>query len=201
MTAKLVKRGARWCNADERKLPDGTAITDCEPPPSDKPSERHGRSFIAIAPNGDIIAILGLEKTGDDFKVGLATVRHATARRQKLGTRLYEEALKYACARGARVFSDVERSHFAEAFWQKQRIKGRASCERGAGKVFHTPLQTLWQDFDRGKITREQYQAAIEKLPKTPPNDAWPCRRYLVTEPCKVPSLDGLRRRGKKRRR
>lgn len=49
-------------------------------------------------------------------------------RRRGLMTRMYEVAAQDACDSGAVLVSDTERSAFAEAFWRKQKRKGRARC-------------------------------------------------------------------------
>lgn len=111
------------------------------------------------------------------------------ARRSRVGTTLYEAAVKVACRAGLAVSSDSFRSRFAEAFWRKQEAKGRAVCEPGRGSVYDAPT--------KGRST--------EGLP-VPGEDnygdpAWPCERYVVRAPCAVESLSGMRARARKRRR
>lgn len=51
------------------------------------------------------------------------------ARRCGVGTRLYEVAARHACQLyRSPLTSDIERSAAAQAFWDKQLRKGRASC-------------------------------------------------------------------------
>lgn len=63
------------------------------------------------------------------------------ARGKRLGTKLYEVAANAACDLGLPLVSDQVRSHFAEAFWRKQRAKGRVYVVEGGrgGAVFSGP--------------------------------------------------------------
>lgn len=64
-----------------------------------------------------------------------------------IGTRLYEAAAQAACrAYGSPLESDTMRSGYAQAFWQKQVERGRASCvakapEPPAGTPFDEPIE------------------------------------------------------------
>lgn len=75
----------------------------------------------------------GLEVSGIDLE--------PQARRKGLGTKLYEVAASAACDLGLPLVSDQVRSHFAEAFWRKQRAKGRVYTVEGGhgGAVFAGP--------------------------------------------------------------
>lgn len=118
------------------------------------------------------------------LKVGEINV---VKKRGGVGTRLYEAAVRIGCKAGLAVASDSMRSPFAEAFWRKQVSKGRATCERGPSRVHRVP-----GDDALG-------------LPRPGENDAgdpaWDCGRYVVRAPCDVPTLQGLRGSGRKRKR
>lgn len=82
---------------------------------------------LGYVPDG-VCAQFGLRDRGGYVRIGSARVA-GNARRQKLGTAVYEYAARYACASfGKPLASDYRhsRSPSAEAFWQKQLIKGRA---------------------------------------------------------------------------
>lgn len=105
--------------------------------------------------------------------------------RRRFGTRLYEYANELACKRGLVLASDAERSQYAESFWRKQKAKGRAECIAKGRAVFYA------------EPTRLLSAEARAKLPQ-PEGDSWPCKRYGVTKPCAVTSLEGVRRRRKR---
>ena len=83
--------------------------------------------------------------------------------RRKVGTRLYEEALKEACSQGRDLQSDMVRSQLAEAFWRKQHRKGRAKCLPGRG----VPVESLRAS------SVPQWQVDGE-------GPYWPCRRWSI---------------------
>lgn len=117
-------------------------------------------------------------------------------RKHRLGTKLYEMALKEACKLRYEIESDSSRSAFAEAFWRKQVSKGRAECvmsddPRTAGATVYTdPLDELEMD------DPNEYERVVDMLPK-PQRDAdgeyWPCLFYSTTNACKTASLEGLK--------
>jgi GNAT superfamily N-acetyltransferase len=75
----------------------------------------------------------GLEVSSIELEPGI--------RGKRLGTKLYEVAASAACDLNLPLVSDQVRSHFAEAFWRKQRSKGRAYTVEGGrgGGVFSGP--------------------------------------------------------------
>lgn len=104
--------------------------------------EKQGyRFFTTETPGGSIL--LEAKEPSKNVTVGTITLRKDGTKRyeisdiraaksiahKKLGTALYEKASSFACAKNATLVSDMMRSHYAEAFWQKQERKGRASCE------------------------------------------------------------------------
>lgn len=112
----------------------------------------------------------------DAWKISWISVE-PEARRCRLGTRLYEQALEYACARGGRLVSDTVRSQNAQRFWEKQVSKGRASCI----------------DARPGTVLPSDRKGAPKK---------WPCRVYAITTcPQGGADLSGLRRRRRKKTR
>lgn len=52
-----------------------------------------------------------------------------------IGTKLYEKAAAFACARKRPLASDDARTSAAQGFWLKQARKGRATCLRGSGRA------------------------------------------------------------------
>lgn len=52
-----------------------------------------------------------------------------------IGTKLYEKAAAFACARRRSLASDDARTSAAQGFWLKQARKGRATCLRGSGRA------------------------------------------------------------------
>jgi hypothetical protein len=133
-------------------------------------------------------------------------------RRSGRMTRLYEIAAEDACRDGRRLVSDIIRSPFAEAFWRKQRRKGRASClRRNSDGLYNNYLNNPFHDLEE-HIAQEHHNAygepdytyaaaAIEaikhKLPKPRKGRYWSCQRWgLKQRLCKhLPiSLEGLSR-------
>ena len=115
-------------------------------------------------------------------------------RRSGLGTRLYEQALKDSCRRGAPLESDSTRSPFAEAFWLKQQKKGRAVCIAPTAMVrssVFTPAE---------EVISEQVAATLPKPIEGRRGLEWPCLYFQVTEPCKTKSLAGIYPERKKQR-
>ncbi len=103
------------------------------------------------------------------LKSGLVEV-DPSARRCKLGTKLYMAAADYACREGLEMVSDVYRTEFSEGFWDKQRKRGRAACVTGAGGFRLDPAGDL------DKVI-----------------GSWPCERYKLKK-CQV-DLSGHRRK------
>lgn len=144
---------------------------------------------------GEMTATQSTPLPGSDaprFRVGQVEV-DPDYRSLKIGTRLYEHMLQYACRKGGILASDTLRSPFAEAFWRKQAAKGRAVCGRPdhfQGDVYMTPLFEL-----REKLPPDEFMSIIERLP-APLHEGtrnyWPCQEYHVS--CSTTSLDGLRR-------
>lgn len=146
------------------------------------------RAVVAVK-NGTEVGRIEAHSRGKAWTVGLVQVSR-DVRRQGVGTVLYEKLLRSACADGRPVRSDDLRSHFAEAFWQKQFQKGRAACVAGdGGMVYPGPLASLRR--------REPALAAeIEKtLPQPTASGEWPCKRYTIKNSCAVESLKGAKRR------
>lgn len=139
------------------------------------------------------------------------------ARKARIGTLLYDAMLGEACDRGLPLTSDTFRSHFAEAFWQKQVAKGRAKCvkkKNAYGDVYTKPLRELNDAVARGAMTRAAYEKTVANLPKpelkpghrdwAPPDmsrDAvWSCNRYDIDNACDIATLAGVKKRRKTHR-
>ena len=139
----------------------------------------------------EVVATMQLGVRNDGLVVSNVDVQPGS-RREKLGTTLYETAAAIACAEGQPLVSDEHRSHFAEAFWLKQKSKSRATCVRGRGQVFNSPLIAAT------RILRTADKNALEdSLPQPRTSTAtgaeyWPCRRYEVTAPCMNTDFKGL---------
>lgn len=171
----------RRCVA-KKQIP-GHVIAHCTP--SDEPGVD---LYFALDEKNQPKAVLALRSRGKDLVVDAISVKDSKNMRQRLGTRLYEFATELACKDGKRLVSDVERSQYAEAFWRKQTGKGRSMCvEKGRGKFFGNPTSQL-------------SPAEMRKLPMPggPTGEEWPCKRYGVTRPCEVTSLEGIKRRRKR---
>jgi len=172
--------------------------------------EGEGRIEYEVLRNNAEVAYLQLRR--NEFKealeVGSIEVDPAY-RERRLGTKLYEIALKEACKLGYEIESDSTRSAFAEAFWRKQVSKGRAECvtsyepgEIDGGSVYTDPLDNLELS------DPDEYERVIDKLPK-PQRDAnragggeyWPCLFYSTTNACKTTSLAGVKPKKAKKRR
>lgn len=125
-------------------------------------------------------------------------------REHRLGTKLYEIALKDACRLKYEIESDNSRSAFAEAFWRKQVSKGRAECVVSDDP--HTAGATVYNDpLDELEMTDpDEYERVVDRLPK-PRRDAdgeyWPCLFYSTTNACKTTSLAGVKPKKAKKRR
>jgi GNAT superfamily N-acetyltransferase len=137
-------------------------------------------------------------------------------RSQKVGTKIYEQLLKYACSTGKVLASDTLRSHFAEAFWRKQARKRRAKCVKPSKStdfnVFETVLEDqLWLISARcrakGKseveCTREA-EAFAKRLPKprisSKKEPYWPCKQWETLHTACGSSLEGLKNKRRGRR-
>lgn len=128
------------------------------------------------------------------------------ARGARLGTKLYEYALKLACKEDRLLASDTMRSSFAEAFWRKQEAKGRATClqDEIGGQYYRSPLVELRDARDTGEISTRQFLEITKNLPKPlpaidtdsdPRSPRWPCAQYVVKGPCATRTLARLPRR------
>jgi GNAT superfamily N-acetyltransferase len=86
--------------------------------------------FVARQDGKQVGAIRLAPAEGGGLRVGHIEVAK-DARRQRVGTRLYERAAQLSCKvyRGP-LRSDVYRTAEAQAFWDKQVAKGRAVCAR-----------------------------------------------------------------------
>jgi GNAT superfamily N-acetyltransferase len=178
----------------------GLTLTRCE--------DAYGMTFRVVDSTGKQqgVAEVGVHKrtrqgrSKNTLKVGYIHV-DPSQRKTRVGTLLYDALLGEACERGMPLTSDTLRSHFAEAFWQKQRKKGRATCVRGGGGVFTVPLLELEYRHDTGEISTKAYNETIARLPKpTKKTDEygrpmWSCRRYEINKTCDVETLAGLKRR------
>jgi GNAT superfamily N-acetyltransferase len=100
------------------------------------------RTIRHVTPDGDLVwavqAYTGANRPPDGW-VGQVTIKEdasvgdvhvlSSYRRRGLATQLYERAAQIACTKiGNPLHSDVERSGYAQAFWEKQERKGRARC-------------------------------------------------------------------------
>jgi len=142
-----------------------------EPDPTwDKPV-----TFVATA-HGSQVGYLDTYRYPEknELKAGLIEV-DPTVRRCRLGTRLYMAASQYACDEGLVMVSDVYRTEMSEGFWSKQRARGRAACDIGAGY----------------KLSAEGDMDTVI--------GTWPCRRYALRR-CQI-DLSGARSRALRRRR
>lgn len=167
-----------------KRIP-GHAIVHCTPSP-----EQGVDLYFALDEANQPKAMIGLRRRGSDIVVDAISVKESKNLRQRLGTRLYEFATELACKEGKRLVSDVERSQYAEAFWRKQTGKGRSMCvEKGRGRFFANPTAHL-------------SPAEMRRLPMPggSTGEEWPCKRYGVTQPCAVTSLEGARTRRRKKR-
>jgi hypothetical protein len=158
---------------------------------------RGGKAFLMVAPTmrpGWVKA----NRTMVDFKY----------RRKGLMTRLYEVAAEDACRDGNRLVSDVNRSVFSEAFWRKQKRKGRARCvqpnRNQTENVWNGPLldyeeylaqkyrDKLYGDPDYDRAAREMKKLKMPK-PRRGSDEGnfytyWPCFRWgFKKKMCKEP--------------
>lgn len=128
-------------------------------------------------------ASIGLRPRERFLAVGYVSVP-PELRRKGVATALYEVALEHACREKRQLASDVERSHFAEAFWRKQVRKGRARClRRGDGIIWDGPLQTEIDSIERAcegdeRCLKQRLAMLSRGLPKPSRNGTWPCRRW-----------------------
>lgn len=158
-----------------------------------------------------------LEQNGKELLRVAAINTEPGVRRTGVGTVVYELALEKACELGRQLVSDFDRSEWAEAFWRKQKSKGRAQClgpnTKGAfGPNYNGgPRESTLRDirercikkFERGRKVESCVKSELKALSKTlpkPRKDAdgkqyWPCRRYGIKKSlCKQRnySLDGV---------
>ena len=102
------------------------------------------------------------------------------AQRKGVGTALYTAAAKRACAAGKLLRSDEDRSDLDEAFWRKQRQKGRATAIFQGGADESIELEESGVDLD--DVNPDNYEKSdyVYSLKK-----------------CGKLDLSGLRRRGR----
>lgn len=167
----------------KKQLDKEFVISQCELPSSANAKENVETFFVLdAATQSKPRALMALEQRGLDLIVTAIDVKDKADMRRRFGTRLYEFANELACKRGLRLASDSERSQFAEAFWRKQVGKGRAMCiAKGQAKFYMQPTASLSPE-ERARLPQ-------------PEGDSWPCKRYGVTKPCAVTSLEGVKRR------
>lgn len=93
-------------------------------------SSAYGANRIdALDETGDSIGYIEFTKrTLAKRKVVQVAFVQVFPQRQGVGTALYEELARRACANDLPVVSDRSRSVAADAFWKKQESKGRAFC-------------------------------------------------------------------------
>lgn len=157
----------------------------------DRNSQTTRNVFVTKAGSEDIVATMELGVRREGLVVSHVDVLPGS-RRERLGTTLYETAAALACAEGRPLVSDKHRSHFAESFWIKQKSKARATCVRGKGQVFNSPLLAMTRS-----LRTADKNALEESLPRPRTSVAtgaeyWPCLRYEVSLPCIHADLKGL---------
>lgn len=145
---------------------------------------------------------LSVDERRGSFNVIVSAVTVATKyQSMRLGTRLYEQALKDGCKLGYSVISDDMRSEFSEAFWRKQVRKKRATCAlEGSGGYYAIPKRALEKELARGEVSQERFNKIVANLPEPALElgmfDAkypyWPCEYYKMDDACKTKSLAGL---------
>lgn len=166
----------------KKRINDELVIAQCEIPDTKDNVETYFVLDRQVQPK----AALVLENRRQGLVVTAISVKERKDQHKRLGTRLYEFAAELACKRGKPLVSDTERSQFAEAFWRKQTAKGRAGCVEAGGAVFYANPTVHLTPQERAKLPQ-------------PDGDFWPCKRYGVTKPCAVTSLEGMKRRRRKR--
>lgn len=171
--------------------PGTLTVRRCEEPPDE------GMFSLYAMHRGRPVGQMLIEAEGKRLaKVGLIEV-HPSARRLRVGTRLYELALRQVCKAGRQMSSDTYRSAFAESFWRKQESKGRAVC---------APAQA-GEDPKADAVMQGDYAPApgTPGLPspedvvfnsKGVPSGKWPCRRYVMN--CAATSLEGTQKRSRR---
>ena len=146
---------------------------------------------VTRAGSEDIVAIMELGVREEGLVVTDIDVRPGR-RREKLGTTLYETAAALACAEGRLLVSDKHRSHFAEAFWLKQKSKSRATCVRGRGQVFNSPLLAATRSLPTPDKNRLEDSLPRPRTSVATGAEYWPCLRYEVDAPCTHTDFKGL---------
>lgn len=166
-----------------KQLDKDFVVSQCELPSTEPDVETY--FVLDAATQSKPKALIAVKPRGLDLVVIAIDVKEQADMRRRFGTRLYEFANELACKRGLRLASDAERSQFAEAFWRKQVGKGRAMCvAKGRATFYAAPTAKLSPE-ERARLSQ-------------PEGDSWPCKRYGVTKPCAVTSLEGVRRRRKR---
>lgn len=98
-----------------------------------------------------IVGAVMLQPDGSIESIGL----DPEFRHKGIGTQLYQRAAAMACSEiGEPLRSDMERSGYSQAFWEKQVRKGRARCESPTRLPAPTgvPIETV--TYGRGQCTR-----------------------------------------------
>ena len=179
--------------------------------------ERPG-NYVAVTAEigGEQVGRIGLGPNPAGLSVRSINVNRSFQRRG-IATALYEEALSLSCEKRVPLLSDFERSRFEEAFWSKQKKKGRAVCKkpnpdgRLGTNYFHGPIrdeeafveEECYEKFSDGLKQRNcvdsHMKALLKSLPKprlSKGNKAnyWPCGRYVFKKGlCAKVDLSGLR--------
>ena len=143
---------------------------------------------------------VGSEEVVASMELGVKTVGLVVSRvdvlpgvrRERLGTALYETAAALACTEGRPLVSDEHRSHFAEAFWLKQKSKYRATCVKGKGQVFNSPLRAATRSLRTADKNALENSLPHPRTSASTGAEYWPCLRYEVDLLCMHIDLKGL---------
>jgi len=196
----LVQQGLRYTLCSSEGLP-GAAT-----------AHKRAGFVVEVHAGLDLVGRARLEElqVGNRRMLAVSTINvERKLHRKGIGTKIREMAAEKACELGLQLVSDGERSEFEEAFWRKQRTKGRASCIRpnpkgAVGKNYYrypaveleeSIRERCTQKFHNGRkveacVKRElrEIQKGLPKPVRTgePGERYWPCYRFgLKRSQCK----------------
>lgn len=150
-----------------------------------------GKSMLTIratTPDGKRLGDMDLGlmtiETGERaLTVQLVEIHRDAPLRCGLGTKLYEQAARYACEHNLLLTSDVARTQYSEGFWTKQLDRRRAVCLVRSSRKDKLVAKEIAYDLDGRKF--------VGKSGRT-----WPCYRWALRRDVCRPdmSLAGRRR-------
>lgn len=148
----------------------------------------------ALLPNNQLAGFICVKPFGRNYRLCGVAITIPQLFRLGIGTKLYERAHSFACARGKLLRSDDHRSPFSESFWRKQKARGRARClnaketaKARPSEITKAVAKLCYEARDHPeryrhckKVMRRKLVRDLPVPMKTPKGPRWPCREYVM---------------------